>query len=156
MKAVVLYDAGDIRFDDVPDPVIEQPTDDQAIPLSDIFPTGFFGTKLAEVEPTDVLPMIGLGPVIENVWVATGLSDVGLTLGTVAATTIANGISGHSTPLADALSPSRPALSMDWVNEQSTAATNMIKRIVPASDVDPSILRIGEGKVGTEGHAQLE
>ncbi len=99
-------------------------------------------------EPTDGLPMIGLGPGKENVWVATGLSGVGLTLGTVAATMIADGISGNSMPLADLLSPSRSALSMEWVYEQSTAATNMAERILPSSAVNANSLRKGEGKVG--------
>ncbi len=38
-------------------------TDDQAILLSDIFPTGYFGAELAEIDPGDVVCVFGCGPV---------------------------------------------------------------------------------------------
>jgi threonine dehydrogenase-like Zn-dependent dehydrogenase len=38
-------------------------TDDQAILLSDIFPTGYFGAELAEVVSGDVVAVFGCGPV---------------------------------------------------------------------------------------------
>ncbi len=38
-------------------------TDDQAIVLSDIFPTGYFAAELAEVKPGDVVAVFGCGPV---------------------------------------------------------------------------------------------
>jgi len=38
-------------------------TDDQAILLSDIFPTGYFGAELAEVSPGDIVAVFGCGPV---------------------------------------------------------------------------------------------
>jgi threonine dehydrogenase-like Zn-dependent dehydrogenase len=38
-------------------------TDDQAIMLSDIFPTGWFGAKLAEVDDGDTVAVFGAGPV---------------------------------------------------------------------------------------------
>jgi threonine dehydrogenase-like Zn-dependent dehydrogenase len=37
--------------------------DDQAIMISDIFPTGYFGADLAEIEPGDVVAVFGCGPV---------------------------------------------------------------------------------------------
>ncbi len=37
--------------------------DEQAILLSDIFPTGYFGAKLAEVTPGDTVAVFGCGPV---------------------------------------------------------------------------------------------
>jgi threonine dehydrogenase-like Zn-dependent dehydrogenase len=37
--------------------------DDQAILLSDIFPTGYFGADLAEIEPGDTVVIFGCGPV---------------------------------------------------------------------------------------------
>jgi threonine dehydrogenase-like Zn-dependent dehydrogenase len=43
----------------VPDHV----ADDQALLLSDIFPTGYFGAELAEVKPGDVVAVFGCGPV---------------------------------------------------------------------------------------------
>jgi threonine dehydrogenase-like Zn-dependent dehydrogenase len=38
-------------------------SDEQAIPLSDIFPTAWFGAKLAEVRPGDTVAVFGCGPV---------------------------------------------------------------------------------------------
>ncbi len=38
-------------------------TDDQAIMLSDIFPTGYMGAELAEIKPGDTVAIYGCGPV---------------------------------------------------------------------------------------------
>lgn len=38
-------------------------SDDQAILLSDIFPTGYFGAKLAEIKDGDTIAIFGCGPV---------------------------------------------------------------------------------------------
>lgn len=38
-------------------------TDDQAILISDIFPTGYFAAKLAEIKPGDTVAVFGCGPV---------------------------------------------------------------------------------------------
>lgn len=43
----------------IPDDVV----DDQAILLSDIFPTGYFGADLAEIHPDDTVAVFGCGPV---------------------------------------------------------------------------------------------
>jgi len=43
----------------IPDEV----SDDEAIPISDIFPTGYFGAKLAEVGSGDTVAVFGCGPV---------------------------------------------------------------------------------------------
>ncbi|MCY1033515.1 glutathione-dependent formaldehyde dehydrogenase [Corallococcus sp. BB11-1] len=43
----------------VPDGV----TDDQAILVSDIFPTGYFGAEMAEIKPGDTVAVYGCGPV---------------------------------------------------------------------------------------------
>jgi threonine dehydrogenase-like Zn-dependent dehydrogenase len=43
----------------VPDDVV----DEQAILLSDIFPTGYFGAELAEISPGDTVAIFGAGPV---------------------------------------------------------------------------------------------
>lgn len=43
----------------IPDKV----TDDQALMLSDIFPTGYFGAELAEITPGDTVAVFGCGPV---------------------------------------------------------------------------------------------
>ncbi|SNQ46532.1 S-(hydroxymethyl)glutathione dehydrogenase [Frankia canadensis] len=44
-------------------PVPDSVSDDQAIMLSDIYPTGWFGAKLAEVTPGDTVAVFGAGPV---------------------------------------------------------------------------------------------
>jgi threonine dehydrogenase-like Zn-dependent dehydrogenase len=41
----------------------EQVTDEKAILLSDIFPSGYYGAELAEIEPGDVVAVFGCGPV---------------------------------------------------------------------------------------------
>lgn len=41
----------------------EEVTDDQAILLSDIFPTGYFGAELAEIKPGDTVAIFGCGPI---------------------------------------------------------------------------------------------
>jgi threonine dehydrogenase-like Zn-dependent dehydrogenase len=41
----------------------EEVTDDQAIMCSDIFPTGYFGAELAEIEDGDTVAIFGCGPV---------------------------------------------------------------------------------------------
>jgi threonine dehydrogenase-like Zn-dependent dehydrogenase len=41
----------------------DQVSDDQAILLSDIFPTGYFGAEIAEIKPGDTVAVFGCGPV---------------------------------------------------------------------------------------------
>ncbi len=41
----------------------ETVTDDQAIMISDIFPTAYFGAELAEITPGDTIAIFGCGPV---------------------------------------------------------------------------------------------
>lgn len=43
--------------------VPDEMSDEQAIPVSDIFPTGYFGAKLAEVGSGDTVAVFGCGPV---------------------------------------------------------------------------------------------
>ena len=41
----------------------DEVSDEQAIPISDIFPTGWFGARLAEVDDGDTVAVFGAGPV---------------------------------------------------------------------------------------------
>ncbi|HXT12806.1 MAG TPA: zinc-dependent alcohol dehydrogenase [Candidatus Angelobacter sp.] len=41
----------------------EAVTDDQAILISDIFPTGYFGADLAQIKPGEIVAVFGCGPV---------------------------------------------------------------------------------------------
>ncbi len=53
-------------------------TDDEAILLSDIFPTGYFGARLAEIKPGDTAAVFGCGPVGQFVIASAKLMDAGL------------------------------------------------------------------------------
>lgn len=101
-------------------------------------------------EPVDGLPIIGKVPGRENVWIATGLSGIGLTWGTVAGRMIADQISGKQTGLGDELSPSRFGLGgvVTMAEEQLTSAKNLAERLLPAHKIDIEQLQPGEGKVG--------
>jgi glycine/D-amino acid oxidase-like deaminating enzyme/nitrite reductase/ring-hydroxylating ferredoxin subunit len=102
-------------------------------------------------EPTDGLPLIGRVAGKENVWIATGLSGVGLTQGTMAGELIADEIAGRPTPrLAERLAPSRLGLANigQLVAEQVTSARNYAERVLPAEHIDVATLQPGEGAVG--------
>ncbi len=101
-------------------------------------------------EPTDGLPFIGKVAGKENVWIATGLSGVGLTLGTAAGSIIADLIDGKSHPLAEHLSPARMSVSSTGkiISEQLATATDLAQRVLPASTLDVKELAVGEGAVG--------
>ncbi len=102
-------------------------------------------------EPTDGLPFIGKLTETENVWIATGLSGVGLTLGTAAGSMIADLVDGKPHPLESVLSPSRAKLSsvLHVVSEQTSAVKSYAQRVLPAEPVDVDQLEPGEGAIGT-------
>jgi threonine dehydrogenase-like Zn-dependent dehydrogenase len=52
-------------------------SDDQAILLSDIFPTGYFGADLAEISPGDTVAVFGCGPVGQFAIASARLMDAG-------------------------------------------------------------------------------
>ena len=52
-------------------------SDDQAIMLSDIFPTGYFGAEMAEIEPGDTVAVFGCGPVGQFVIASAKLMGAG-------------------------------------------------------------------------------
>ena len=51
--------------------------DDQAILISDIFPTGWFGADIAEIEPGDTVVVFGCGPVGQLAIASARLMDAG-------------------------------------------------------------------------------
>ncbi|TAJ97014.1 MAG: glutathione-dependent formaldehyde dehydrogenase [Candidatus Manganitrophaceae bacterium] len=53
-------------------------TDDEAILLSDIFPTGYFGARLAEIAPGKTVAVFGCGPVGQFAIASAKLMDAGL------------------------------------------------------------------------------
>ena len=100
--------------------------------------------------PTDGLPLIGLAPKKENVWIATGLSGVGLTTATIAAQLIAKQIAGEPVELREELSPSRFSLKNigTVISEQSTAVVDYAARVMPAKTIEADELIPGQGSVG--------
>lgn len=56
-------------------------TDDQAILISDIFPTGYFGADLAEIKPGDTVAVFGCGPVGQFTIASAMLMDAGRVFG---------------------------------------------------------------------------
>ncbi len=55
----------------------EQVSDDQAIPTSDIFPTGYFAADLADLRPGRTLAVFGCGPVGQCAILSATLHDAG-------------------------------------------------------------------------------
>lgn len=55
----------------------EEITDDQAILLSDIFPTGYFGADLADIKPGHTVAVFGCGPVGQFAIASAKLMDAG-------------------------------------------------------------------------------
>jgi Rieske Fe-S protein len=101
-------------------------------------------------EPTDGMPLIGQVPGKKNIWIATGLSGVGLTHGTMAGRMIAEQISGAATPLAEYFSPARFSLRDmgSVITEQAKGLTDYAERIMPAREVNTADIKKGEGMVG--------
>lgn len=101
-------------------------------------------------EPTDGLPLIGRIPGKHNVWIATGLSGIGLTWGTAAGWLLADAIAGREVRLESELSPGRFGLSglATLAAEQLPAVKSYSQHLLPAEKVDPSTLAPGEGRVG--------
>ncbi len=101
-------------------------------------------------EPSDGMPIIGKVPSHDNVWVATGLSGIGWTLGPVAGKVIAQQIAGESVPLQEEFSPARFGLGgmKNLVAEQMASAGNYLERVLPSHTIKLEELEPGDGQVG--------
>lgn len=55
----------------------EEVSDDEAILISDIFPTGYFGADIAEITPGDTVAVFGCGPVGQFAIASAKLMDAG-------------------------------------------------------------------------------
>ncbi len=101
-------------------------------------------------DPVDELPFIGRAPDAENIWIATGLSGIGLTLGTVAGELIGDLMCGKQVAIADSVSPVRFKLSTaaSAIKDQLPAAADYMERVLPAAAVVPNDLRAGQGQTG--------
>ena len=58
----------------------DEVTDEQALTLSDVFPTGYFGAELAEITPGDTVAVFGCGPVGQFAITGAKLRDAGRVL----------------------------------------------------------------------------
>ncbi len=101
-------------------------------------------------ESSDGLPFIGKVANKRNVWIATGLSGVGLTLGTASGVMLADLIEGKSHPLEKSLSPARTSLSgvASAVLDQTPALKSYANRVLPSASVNVDALEPGDGEVG--------
>ena len=80
-------------------------------------------------EPVDGLPYIGVMPGHENIYVATGYSGNGFTLGHLAGSTICRLITGHETPFEDLFDPGRIKVIAgfkDFVKENADVISHFI------------------------------
>lgn len=80
-------------------------------------------------EPADGLPLAGQAPLRKNLFIATGFSGTGLTMGTMAGTLIAELVLGRKPALAKVLSPSRVkplAAGAKVVSENVSVARHLI------------------------------
>ncbi|MEZ6087474.1 MAG: FAD-dependent oxidoreductase [Pirellulaceae bacterium] len=102
-------------------------------------------------EPVDGLPMIGAAPGKQNVYIATGLSGVGLTWGTAAASLLADIMVGNVSRLGRHLSPSRSGLSnvSQWIKEQATTTSNYAEHLLPTDPIRAGEMTSGEGMTGS-------
>lgn len=55
----------------------DEVSDDEAILISDIFPTGYFGAEMAEIKPGDTVVVFGCGPVGQFTILSAKLMDAG-------------------------------------------------------------------------------
>ena len=100
------------------------------------------------VEPVDGLPFIGKKASSEHVYVGTGYSGTGLTLGTLAAMVNTDLILGRANPYQELYNPSRfkPVASLgDFVKENKDFPIHLITGHLQGSDVN-SVGEVGRGE----------
>jgi glycine/D-amino acid oxidase-like deaminating enzyme/nitrite reductase/ring-hydroxylating ferredoxin subunit len=109
------------------------------------------------IEPVDGLPFIGRDAASQHVYVGTGYSGTGMTLGTVAGMLNSDLILGRQNPWKDLYDPSRftPAASVvDYVKENLDVAVHLVAdRLKGPAALSLAEVAKGEGKiVEIEGH----
>jgi glycine/D-amino acid oxidase-like deaminating enzyme/nitrite reductase/ring-hydroxylating ferredoxin subunit len=107
-------------------------------------------------EPADGLAFIGRAPTkLENVYVATGDSGMGLTHGTIAGLLITDQIMGRSNPWEKLYDPSRKEINLEFVTENANTL-GQYKDLVTGGDVKSvEEISAGEGAVMREGLSKL-
>jgi glycine/D-amino acid oxidase-like deaminating enzyme/nitrite reductase/ring-hydroxylating ferredoxin subunit len=103
------------------------------------------------IEPVDGLPYIGRNSLSENIFVATGYSGTGLTMGTVAAMIVSDLILGLENPWVELFEASRmkPLASIkNFISENIDYPSHMIgDRLSPAQAQGTEALREDEGAI---------
>ncbi|GMU06751.1 zinc-dependent alcohol dehydrogenase [Corallococcus caeni] len=108
--------------------VPEGVTDDQAILVSDIFPTGYFGAEMAEIKPGDTVAVFGCGPVGLFAIVSAKLMGAGRIFA----------IDSHEDRLALA-----KALGAEVINFEEEDPVETLKRFTGGIGVDRAIDAVG-------------
>lgn len=110
-------------------------------------------------EPADGLPYVGRVPNWNNIFVATGYSGTGMTLGTVAGRLVADLILERPNPLAESFSPGRLTIGASagsFLSENLNAAYRFVadrfsgEKITSLDEIEP-----GQGKLVTYRGKQL-
>jgi glycine/D-amino acid oxidase-like deaminating enzyme/nitrite reductase/ring-hydroxylating ferredoxin subunit len=111
------------------------------------------------LEPVDGLPYIGLNPGSKHMYVATGFSGNGMTLGTVSGILLSDLVLSHSTSWKELYDPSRmkPIASLkEFVTENKDYPIHLIKdRILPADVKTLSEIKNHEGRTIQVGSKKL-
>ena len=105
------------------------------------------------IEPADGLPFIGLNPMSNQVYVATGYSGNGMTFGTAAGMIVSDQILGKSNPYAELFAPARikvMASAYDYVKENIQVAVRLLTNRLTSINVEDQpiqALRPGDGGI---------
>jgi glycine/D-amino acid oxidase-like deaminating enzyme/nitrite reductase/ring-hydroxylating ferredoxin subunit len=103
------------------------------------------------IEPADGLPYIGRNPLSDHVFVATGYSGTGMTLGTVAGMLISDLIIGNQNPWAELYDAGRVnplAAAKAFLTENIDYPSHLISdRITPATQSDMGHIRENQGAI---------
>jgi threonine dehydrogenase-like Zn-dependent dehydrogenase len=126
----------------------DEVSDDQAILLSDIFPTGYFGAELAEVTPGDTVAVFGCGPVGQFAIASARLRGAGRILAV------------DSVESRLAMARAQGAEIIDFEREDPVAAIRDltsgigVDRAIDAVGVDANRAHSGTGKDASKAHAK--
>lgn len=106
----------------------DEVSDEDAILISDIFPTGYFGADIAEIRPGDTVAVFGCGPVGQFTILSAKLLGAGRVLA----------IDGHEDRLASARSQ-----GAEVINFNHESPVEAIKRLTGGIGVDRAIDAVG-------------
>ena len=108
--------------------------------------------------PADGLPYVGTDPGSEHVWIATGFSGDGLSLGTIAGKVLAQSLLGEKHALASVYSSHRfkpLASAKQFLVEQMSVAKHMVTDRLTGLSVSLEDIQPGEGRVAQVGASKV-